>query len=291
MNIRIRKMFMYCLTVLGMLAGIVSMSVPVMADDEMTEGQKLVYERQQAYQEYIIEHQQAPQEQKRDEGQITPQNAKSKGFEHVSDIRLGIGDTYSVVGTDAHYETTDPNVATVDSNGVITAHNDGHCTVFTTLRDGSHYRITFVEVKGYKEEDKKKDNNVVYTTVYTPVYTPCYTPVYVAPVCAAPVCTTPVVADTSWLGLATNMVATAPQGGTVNLSSPSPLYFDATFANILKLRPDVTVNVTFGYAGHTFQITIPKGYNLGSKLNAAGAIDFVTLANVVDGKIRCTLLY
>ncbi len=291
MNQRLKKRVMCCLTAFGVVAGTMSAVVPVMADDEIPYGAKLEYEKRHAYQEYIIEHANDP-EPAPAEDIITPENAKKRGFEHVSNITLNYGDTYSVFGTGAHYESTDPNVASVDSNGVITAHNDGHCTVFTTLQDGSHYRITFVEVKGYKE--KKDNNNVVYNTVYTPVYTPFYAPFYAplyAPVYAAPVYAAPAPAGNSWLGVATNMVVAAPQKGTVNLSSPAPLFFDAGFANILKLRPDVTVNVTFGYAGHTFLLTIPRGYNLASKLGPTGTVDFVTLSNVVDGKIRCTLLY
>ena len=83
----------------------------------------------------------------------------------------------------------------------------------------------------------------------------------------------------------------APQGGTVNLSAASPLYVDGTFANIVKLRPDVKVNITYGFNGHMFLLAIPGGYNLPGKLNAAGYVDFVTLSNIKDGKIRCRLLY
>ncbi len=232
-------------------------------------------QQQEKYQEYIDEQNRKAEELYRDRGwwyghdwswRWEPKYIPARYHNNVS---LDYGDTYRIAAYGViHYWSTDSNIASVDGNGVITAHNDGRCTVYARFADGSIYAVIDVNVR----KPEKKNDNVVYTPVYTPV-------------------SNPVANTASWLAIATNLVVSTPKNGTVNLSSPAPLYFDANFANVLKLRPDVTVNVTYGYNGHTFLLTIPKGYNLAGRLNAAGAVDFVSLSNVVDGKIRCKLLY
>jgi hypothetical protein len=187
-----------------------------------------------------------------------------------SDITLNEGDTYQLnIPGGGDFQSTNPSVASVNAYGVITAHHDGTCVIKVIGYKGgvAFIRVTVKGVSSKKEENK---TNVVYVT--QPAYNPVTT-------------------NASWLAIATNLVVATPKNGTVNLSSLTPLNFDANFANVLRLRPDVTVNVTYGFNGHTFLLTIPKGYNLASKLNPAGVVDFVTLSNVVDGKIRCRLLY
>lgn len=233
-------------------------------------------QQQEKYQEYVDEQNRKAEELRRNNGywygndwwwrrRWEPQNLPAR---YHNNINLNNGDTYRVAGYGIRHWSTNSGVASVDSTGLITANGDGNAIIYSVFPDGRIYAITEVNVR----KNEKKDEKVVYTTVPAPVNT--------AAVNAA-----------SWLAIATNLVVSTPKNGTVNLSSPAPLYFDANFANVLKLRPDVTVNVTYGYNGHTFLLTIPKGYNLAGRLNAAGAVDFVSLSNVVDGKIRCKLLY
>ncbi len=275
------KMRMLCgLTAFFVLVSTCTCVTVVKADEEISEGQMQVYRNQIAVQQYIIEH-----------GMNNEEDKESKdyrdGFVHVQNVELNIGDTYSVVGTDAHYGSSDPNVASVDGNGVITAKNDGSASVITYLKDGSLYNKVYITVrKPGGNNNNNNNNNKNNNVVYYPVYNPYYAPYYVPPVYAI----TPTVNPT-WNAVANNMIAATPKRGTVNLSSGGPLFFDVSFANMLKLRPDVTVNVTYGYNGHIFLLTIPRGYNLTSKLNPAGYVDFVTLSNVIDGKIRCSLVY
>ena len=186
-----------------------------------------------------------------------------------NDIVLDIGDTYQInVPGGADFQSTNGGVASVNGYGVVTGVNEGTCVIKVIGYRGS---LTFVKVKVNGERRNKNNNtNVVY--VPQPVYNPAAT-------------------NASWLAIATNLIVSAPRNSTVNLSSLTPLSFDANFANVLRLRPDVTVNLTYGFNGHTFLLTIPRGYNLAGKLNPYGLIDFVTLSNVVDGKIMCRLLY
>ena len=188
----------------------------------------------------------------------------------TNNITLDIGDTYSIPGYGVTYESTNPNVASVDSRGNITAHNDGYATIIVRLYSGKVYYFEHVNVRRRPDNKDNNNNNVVYY----------------------PVTTTPTAnVAASWNTIAANLVAATAKGGTVTLSSAAPIYFDSNFINILSLRPDVAVNVTFGYNGHSFLLSIPKGYNLRSKANLAGCVDFLTLSNVTDGKIRCRLLY
>lgn len=172
----------------------------------------------------------------------------------------------------AGFQSTNGGVASVDSSGNVTGNHEGHCNIIVTSYDGGGMATVHVHVKGKHKDDNKNNNNTTVVYVQQPVYNPA-------------------AVNASWLAIATNLVIAAPKNGTVNLSSAAPLSFDANFANVLKLRPDVTVNVTYGFNGHTFLLTIPRGYNLASKLNPLGYVDFVTLSNVVDGKISCRLLY
>ena len=265
-------------------------AIPVMAEDGPTEGQMRVYEHQKAAQEYVIEHVNEPQQDYANYDDRYWNNDRwwydghwwyngrwwyePSGYytsvHHVY-ITLDLGDTYSVAGIGVSHVSTDPNVASVDGSGLIKANNHGDCNIESRWQNGSIRQITHVHVRrrdnnnnNNNNNNNSNNNNVVYT---------------------------PAVNTATWLAIANNLVVATPKGGVVNLSSATPLYFDSNFANILKLRPDVTVNVTFGYNGHFFLLTIPKGYNLSSKLNAAGAVDFITLSNIIDGKIRCTLLY
>ena len=187
-------------------------------------------------------------------------------------MELEVGSTQSInLHGRGGFQSTNGGIASVDYYGNVTGIHEGHCDIIVTSYDGGGVAYVHVHVKGERKNDKKDENK---TVVYV------QQPVYNA-----------VNANASWLAIATNLVVATPRNGTVNLSSLTPLNFDANFANVLKLRPDVTVNVTYGFNGHTFLLTIPRGYNLTSRLNAAGYVDFVTLSNVVDGKINCRLLY
>ncbi len=279
MGIKIKNGIMCGLTAIALIAATFASSGVVKAE-ELTEGQKQFYQNQAAVQQYYINKNQ--EESHEDEKE---QKDYRSGIMHVQNYELNIGDSIGVSATDGHYGSSDPNVAYVDGNGKVVAKNDGSATIMTYLKDGTPYNKVYITVRkrgGNNNNNNNKNNNVVYY----PVYNPYYAPYYALPVYA----TTPTVNPT-WNAVANNMIAATPQKGTVNLSSGGPLFFDASFANMLKLRPDVTVNVTYGYNGHIFLLTIPRGYNLTSKLNPAGYVDFVTLSNVIDGKIRCSLVY
>ncbi len=282
MGIKDKMRILSGLTAFAVAAGIFASATIVKADEGPTEGQMKVYQHQKAVEEFIQDHPEVTKTEKPWEEK--EQRDYRHGVVHVQNVELGIGDTMGVAAINGHYGSSNPEVASVDGNGNVIAKNDGTATIMTYLADGTLYNKVYITVRkpgGNNNSNNNNRNNVVYYPVYNPYYVPYY---------AAPVYTAPAVNPT-WIAVANNMIAATPQKGTVNLSSGGPLFFDVSFANMLKLRPDVTVNVTYGYNGHIFLLTIPRGYNLTSKLNPAGYVDFVTLSNVIDGKIRCSLVY
>ena len=140
MGIRIKTGIMCGLTAFAVLACTFVSPAIVKADEEISEGQMQVYRNQAAVQQYIIEHGMNGEEDKETKDY-------RDGFVHVQNVELNIGDTYSVVGTDAHYGSSDPNVASVDGNGVITAKNDGTASVITYLKNGALYNKVYITVK------------------------------------------------------------------------------------------------------------------------------------------------
>ena len=57
----------------------------------------------------------------------------------------------------------------------------------------------------------------------------------------------------------------------------TPMSFDASVANAMKARPDVTVVTAFPYQGHTYMMTLPAGYNLSARLDKSGYADWTSL--------------
>ena len=66
--------------------------------------------------------------------------------------------------------------------------------------------------------------------------------------------------------------------------------FDAAMISALKSRPDVGLLIAYPYAGHTYLMSVPAGYNLTSKADSNGKVSFISLAAVRDGKIVVTMV-
>lgn len=274
MNVKCKR-FLCGLITLAVLACSLIIPSNVKADDMPSpEVLRRYQEQKDAMQDYWQDQAQAKQERIEDEywyyHKYWWKDHYDVPYIRHNSITLDYGDTYRISGVGLVFESTNSYVASVDSNGLITAHNDGDCTIIARFISGQIHSYTHVTVR---RPAKNNNNNTVYY------------PVYQAPAVNA------VTVAASWNTIAANLVAAAPKGGIVSLSSAAPIYFDSNFINILRLRPDVAVNLTFGYNGHTFLLTIPKGYNLAGRANLAGCADFLTLSNLRDGKVICRLLY
>ena len=76
----------------------------------------------------------------------------------------------------------------------------------------------------------------------------------------------------------------------VNLVAPKAMSFDAAMINALKARPDVGLLIAYPYAGHTYLMSVPAGYNLTAKKDTNGKVSFVSMAAVKDGKVAVTMV-
>ncbi len=73
-------------------------------------------------------------------------------------------------------------------------------------------------------------------------------------------------------------IMSVPQGGTVSVVLTEGTGLSNTVIAALSGRSDVTLDIIFVYNGLTYRAIIPAGLNLAQFLNAAGGIDFETLA-------------
>ena len=75
-----------------------------------------------------------------------------------------------------------------------------------------------------------------------------------------------------------NSIIKAPAGSIIDVDTKLWLSFSQDVAIALQKNPNVTVNIKFIFDGYRFQITIPAGYDLMSKINHDGFVGFAYLA-------------
>lgn len=97
-----------------------------------------------------------------------------------------------------------------------------------------------------------------------------------APANATPV-TSKSTRDAKFLLGTVNAILNAKKNATVTIPAVQPMAYDINVANALILRPDVTLVSTFPFNGHQFSMTIPKGYNLTSRLGKDGYVEWLSL--------------
>lgn len=76
----------------------------------------------------------------------------------------------------------------------------------------------------------------------------------------------------------TETVNKAPANAVVDIDAKMWMSISNSVAAAMRENPDVTMNIQFRYDGHVFQITIPAGYDLASKMNGEGYAGFLYLA-------------
>ena len=176
-----------------------------------------------------------------------------------TDVTLTPGQTYQIVARvkpenarnqGVSYYTSDSRIANVDQSGVIVGVNPGSCVITSSANENGCSVRTYVRVNP-------------------------------APAVAAQT----ISSDAAWMSTAVTMITTAAPGATVNLVANKPMSFDASVINALKLRPDVSLLVSYPYKGHVYAMAVPAGYNLTAKMDKTGKVSFLSLAAVKDGKI------
>jgi hypothetical protein len=93
--------------------------------------------------------------------------------------------------------------------------------------------------------------------------------------------------DPGFLYQTVNRVLTAPMFGIVSIPASAPMSFDVNVANAMKVRPDVTILVSFPYQGHMYCMAVPAGYDLASRLKG-GYADWTSLMKA-SGIVLATL--
>ncbi len=182
----------------------------------------------------------------------------------TTDVTLNPGQTYQITAyvkpDDAKdrgvsFSSNNNYVASIDASGVIHAYNTGTCVITARTNENGYQARTYVHVNA-------------------------------APAVAAQT----MAQDANWTNSAAAMILAAAPGSVVNLVAPKAMSFDAAMINALKARPDVGLLIAYPYAGHTYLMSVPAGYNLTAKKDTNGKVSFVSMAAVKDGKIAVTMV-
>ncbi|MCR5301417.1 MAG: Ig-like domain-containing protein [Lachnospiraceae bacterium] len=153
------------------------------------------------------------------------------------------------------YSTSDPNVAIVDPNGVVTGISPGSCILFAISNDGNYSARACIQVTPAPSVIAQTQSD-----------------------------------DAAWMSNAAAIISATPAGGTANLVATKPMNFNAAVISAFQSRPDVSILLAFPYKGHSYLMSIPAGYNLASKVNASGTVSFLSLSAVNDGLINCVMV-
>ena len=187
--------------------------------------------------------------------------APQKVWLNPTSLTMGTGEEFYITPnfypTNADHSVTwsssNPGVATVSSNGKVNAKAAGQTIVTCLANNGGKYDTTVV--------------NVVTK------------PAAAAAVPTAPLATNPTRNPAFLYGVVVTILQAAPNA-VVTIPAEQPMAYDANVAAALVQRPDVTLSATFPFQGHRFVMTLPKGYNLASKLDASGFAEWLYLCSL-----------
>ena len=87
-----------------------------------------------------------------------------------------------------------------------------------------------------------------------------------------------ITAYSKFLEQTVDSILKAPVGSTVEVNTKLWMSFSKDVAIALQKNPNVVLNVKFVFDGYKFQITMPAGYDLMSKMNEKGFAGFAYLA-------------
>ena len=78
-------------------------------------------------------------------------------------------------------------------------------------------------------------------------------------------------------------IASAPASGAFNITTDRVSFFDRNMIEAIAARPDLDVNVVFSYAGKTYKVTIPAGYDVRTLLDFNGFCGYLRLLDILGG--------
>ena len=157
------------------------------------------------------------------------------------------------------FASTNPLVASVDADGTVHGLTPGVAMIAASAVEGGYTAYAFVTVVAPTGEMAALTSQISQALSRDP----------------------------GFLYQTVNRVLTAPLFGTVSIPSSTPMSFDVNVANAMKVRPDVTILVSFPYQGHMYCMAVPAGYDLAARLKG-GYADWTSLMKA-SGIVLATL--
>lgn len=160
-------------------------------------------------------------------------------------------------------------VAPVYQDGTVAGYHAGTAVITARTQDGGYTASCTVTVYGNSSITPSPSNPNVPTPVPA---SGTHDPTFIYNTCVA--------------------ILGAPVNGTATAVCAKPLALDVNVANALKVRPDVQLLINFPFNGHSFNMLIPRGYNLTAKLDATGFVDFLVLTNYqnLPGEVQVVMV-
>lgn len=179
-----------------------------------------------------------------------------------STTTLGVGQSINASATvypqeaankNVIWNSANPNIAVVDSNGRITAVAPGNATINCITVDGG-----------------KMDS--IYLTVVSAGSSAKITTLPTMPVAAVET------RDPAFNYKVVSEIVAAPKNGVVLINAEHPMSYDKSVATALAQRPDVTLTCSYPFTGHTYCMALAPGYNLSKDLDSTGYVEWLELA-------------
>ncbi len=160
-------------------------------------------------------------------------------------------------------------VAPVYQDGTVAGYHAGTAVITARTQDGGYSASCTVTVYGNSSITPSPSNPVAPTPAPA---SGTHDPVFIYNTCVA--------------------ILNTPANGTATAVCSKPLALDVNVANALKYRPDVQLLINFPFNGHSFNMLIPRGYNLSAKLDATGYVDFLVLTNYqnLPGEVQVVMV-
>lgn len=178
-----------------------------------------------------------------------------------------------------YWTSSNTKVATVATNGTITAVAPGTAQIKATSNDGGKSAVCKVTVKKAKTaaelqaEAQKKAAEEAAAKQAAAQKAAAQKAQQQAQQAAKAAASG---RDPQLLYNTTNQILTAARNGTVTVKAAQPMAYDTNVATALQMRPDVTLVANFPFQGHQFNMIVPKGKWLASQLTG-GYVSWLTL--------------
>lgn len=173
---------------------------------------------------------------------------------NTDSLSLGDNQTCQIIPTvypinatnsSVRWVSCNPNIARVDNNGNVTGVQAGSTIIQCITNDGQYMAQCMVTVVAGAKHVLAANNTRSAQFYYDVI----------------------------------NKIINTQPNGTCVIQTTESMSFNSSVATALKQRPDVTVQCVFPLNDHIYALAIPAGYDLASKLDSNGYIEWTTLCN------------